>query len=69
MRKGSIKSSVVNSEVLRALAEIIRSEIKDPRVPDLLRLLLSMLHPTLRTVKHIYQCLEMMQRQPMHLRD
>ena len=34
MRKGSIKSSVVNSEVLRALAEIIRSEIKDPRVPE-----------------------------------
>lgn len=34
MRKNSVKNSVVNGEVLRALAEIIRSEIKDPRVPE-----------------------------------
>lgn len=34
MRKNSIKNQVYNSEVLRALAEIIRSEIKDPRVPE-----------------------------------
>ncbi len=34
MRKNSVKNSVVNSEVLKALAEIIRSEIKDPRVPE-----------------------------------
>jgi len=34
MRKNSVKNSVINSEVLRALAEIIRSEIKDPRVPE-----------------------------------
>lgn len=34
MRKNSVKNSVVNSQVLKALAEIIRSEIKDPRVPE-----------------------------------
>jgi len=34
MRKNSVKNSVINGEVLRALAEIIRSEIKDPRVPE-----------------------------------
>lgn len=34
MRKNSIKNTIVNGEVLKALAEIIRSEIKDPRVPE-----------------------------------
>jgi len=34
MRKNSVKNSVINGEVLRALAEIIRGEIKDPRVPE-----------------------------------
>lgn len=32
MRKNSIKNTVVNAEVMRALSQIIRSEIKDPRV-------------------------------------
>ena len=34
MRKNSVKNTIVNGEVLKALAEIIRSEIKDPRVPQ-----------------------------------
>ena len=34
MRKNSVKNLSINGEVLRALAEIIRSEIKDPRVPE-----------------------------------
>lgn len=32
MKKKSIKNTRVNSEVLKELSEIIRSEIKDPRV-------------------------------------
>ena len=32
MRKNSVKSSRVNSEVQREIAELIRSEIKDPRI-------------------------------------
>ena len=32
MRKNSIKNTRVNTEVLRELSHIIRSEIKDPRI-------------------------------------
>ena len=32
MRKGSIKNTRINSEVQRALSEIIRSGLKDPRI-------------------------------------
>lgn len=32
MRKNSIKSTRINGEVQRVLAEIIRGEIKDPRI-------------------------------------
>ncbi len=34
MRKGSIKNTRINSEVQKLLAELIRSELKDPRVPE-----------------------------------
>ncbi len=34
MRKSSIKYEQVNEEVMRALADIIRNEVKDPRVPE-----------------------------------
>ncbi|MGN1146305.1 MAG: ribosome-binding factor A, partial [Acetatifactor sp.] len=32
MRKNSVKNTRVNGEVQRVLAEIIRGEIKDPRI-------------------------------------
>ena len=32
MRKNSIKNTRINGEVQRVLAEIIRGEIKDPRI-------------------------------------
>ncbi|MCR4924479.1 MAG: 30S ribosome-binding factor RbfA [Lachnospiraceae bacterium] len=32
MRKNSIKNTRINSEVMRELSNIIRSEIKDPRI-------------------------------------
>ncbi len=35
MRKSSVKYEQVNEEVLRALADIIRTEVKDPRVPEM----------------------------------
>lgn len=31
MRKNSVKNTRINGEVMRALADIIRGEIKDPR--------------------------------------
>ena len=35
MRKSSVKYEQVNEEVMRALADIIRTEVKDPRVPEM----------------------------------
>ncbi len=35
MRKGSIKSDRINREVERTLSEVIRSELKDPRIHPL----------------------------------
>ena len=32
MRKGSIKNDRINKEVARTLSEVIRSELKDPRI-------------------------------------
>ena len=32
MRKGNIKNTRINSEVMKELANIIRGEIKDPRI-------------------------------------
>ena len=32
MRKNSVKNSRINGEVQRVLAEVIRGEIKDPRI-------------------------------------
>ena len=32
MRKNSVKNTLINGEVQRVLAEIIRGEIKDPRI-------------------------------------
>lgn len=35
MRKGSIKNTRINAEVMRTLSEIIRSGLKDPRIHPL----------------------------------
>ena len=32
MRKNSIKNTRINSEVMREISQIIRTELKDPRV-------------------------------------
>ena len=51
MRKNSIKNTRVNGEVTRALAEIIRSDIKDPRVNSMTSVTAVEVAPDLKTCK------------------
>jgi ribosome-binding factor A len=51
MRKNSIKNTRINGEVQRELANIIRSEIKDPRVGTLTSVTAVDVSPDLKTCK------------------
>lgn len=51
MRKNSIKNTRVNAEVQRALAEIIRGEIKDPRISPLTSVVSVEVAPDLKNCK------------------
>ena len=51
MRKNSIKNTRVNGEVQRALAEIIRSGIKDPRISPLTSVVAVEVAPDLKSCK------------------
>ncbi len=51
MRKNSIKSTRINGEVKRVLAEIIRSEIKDPRIHPFTSVVEVEVAPDLKTCK------------------
>ena len=51
MRKDSIKNTRINSEVMKILAELIRSEIKDPRVPQFTSVTDAGVAPDLKTCK------------------
>lgn len=51
MRKNSIKNTRINGEVQRTLAEIIRGEIKDPRIGPLTSVLAVEVAPDLKTCK------------------
>ncbi len=51
MRKNSMKSTRINSEVRRVLAQILRSEIKDPRIPPLTSVVEVEVAPDLKTCK------------------
>lgn len=51
MRKNSMKNTRVNGEVLRELAEIIRGEIKDPRISPLTSVVAVEVAPDLKTCK------------------
>lgn len=51
MRKNSIKNTRVNSEVQRELSNIIRGEIKDPRIHPLTSVVLVEVAPDLKTCK------------------
>ena len=51
MRKNSNKNNRINSEVSKALANIIRNEVKDPRVSPLTSVTLVEVAPDLKTAK------------------
>ena len=51
MRKNSIKNTRVNSEVQRELSNIIRGEIKDPRIHPLTSVVAVEVAPDLKTCK------------------
>ena len=51
MRKNSIKNTRVNGEVQRELSNIIRGEIKDPRINPLTSVVVVEVAPDLKTCK------------------
>ncbi|MGN0142391.1 MAG: 30S ribosome-binding factor RbfA [Roseburia sp.] len=51
MRKNSIKNTRINGEVLRELSNIIRGEIKDPRIAPLTSVVSVEVAPDLKTCK------------------
>ena len=51
MRKNSVKKTRVNGEVMRELAQIIRSEIKDPRISPLTSVVAVEVAPDLKSCK------------------
>ncbi|MDE6960204.1 MAG: 30S ribosome-binding factor RbfA [Lachnospiraceae bacterium] len=51
MRKNSIKNTRVNGEVQKVLSEIIRGEIKDPRISPMTSVVQVYVAPDLKTCK------------------
>lgn len=51
MRKNSMKNTRINGEVQKELAEIIRAEIKDPRISPLTSVVSVEVAPDLKTCK------------------
>ncbi len=51
MRKNSIKNTRVNGEVQKVLSEIIRGEIKDPRISPMTSVVQVQVAPDLKTCK------------------
>lgn len=51
MRKNSIKNTRINGEVLRELSNIIRGEIKDPRIHEMTSVVAVEVAPDLKTCK------------------
>ena len=51
MRKNSVKNTRVNGEVQKVLAEIIRGEIKDPRISPWTSVVAVEVAPDLKTAK------------------
>lgn len=51
MRKNSVKSTRVNGEVQRVLAEVIRGDIKDPRINPFTSVVAVEVAPDLKTCK------------------
>ena len=51
MKKNSVKNNRINGEVQRALAEVIRGEIKDPRIAPMTSVTSVEVAPDLKTCK------------------
>ena len=51
MRKNSVKNTRINGEVLKELSNIIRSEIKDPRINPITSVVAVEVAPDLKTCK------------------
>ena len=51
MRKNSVKNTRINGEVLKELSNIIRSEIKDPRINHMTSIVAVEVAPDLKTCK------------------
>ena len=51
MRKNSVKNTRINGEVLKELSNIIRSEIKDPRINPMTSVVSVEVEPDLKTCK------------------
>ena len=51
MRKNSIKNTRINGEVLRELSNIVRGEIKDPRIAPMTSVVAVEVAPDLKTCK------------------
>ena len=51
MRKNSVKNTRINGEVQRVIAEIIRGEIKDPRIAPMTSVVAVEVAPDLKTCK------------------
>ena len=58
MKKNSIKNTRINGEVQRVLADIIRSQIKDPRIAPLTSVVSVEVAPDLKTCKAWISVLE-----------
>ena len=51
MKKNSIKNERINAEVQRALSQILREDVKDPRLPLMLSVARCKVAPDLKTCK------------------
>lgn len=51
MRKNSMKIIMINNEIMRALSNIIRSEVKDPRINPMTSVVATDVAPDLKTCK------------------
>ena len=53
MRKNSIKNTRINAEVQKELSNIIRGEIKDPRIHPMTSVMAVEVAPDLRPARHL----------------
>ena len=70
MRKNSIKNTRINAEVQKELSNIIRGEIKDPRIHPMTSVMAVEVAPDLKTCKAPSACEELESSQyagnPLH---